>query len=695
MINELKMINYIFNWKYDNMKLIFFKQKSNWDCSLSCLAMIHYYYFNQKTILNILFYETKYHQGLNLLQLEKLALKYQIKLESFSTDWKTMEQLKFNAPLIIPTEINNQQHYIVILKKRWGKFLIGDPNQNNLQWWNKKQLKTIFRNIVVFSQKINNQKSMIKNKKWRKNYNWMLVNFNIIGFVGTFIIIIFNLSIQLGIKLLIETTLIQNNLTVSFQLILGILLLFFSQIIIELFWKIKLSVLRFYYRKQRNKTFFDCLKNLSWQQFNKHAATGIWRKFQFFQIIDDYQIATSLGLMKSLLMTIGSLTILLVFDLWLIIPVLVIVIIYWTLNLLLWPKQQQILRKTHRFEYQLNEKLIKNLSNWKNWKGRLLWNKKLINLENEAQQKNQLYYRNTWYEMFHQISFQMIAFGSQIVILYFLQQFISPNNQQIGNLLFMIALANNVFEEAQYFFNTWMQNNKINWLKNDVDPFFLWNKSVHQSQALSLKKPKTLHFEKVNYSYDDFNNIWKHNLNFVFNQPLLLLGKNGVGKSTLLHLIFNYDLQYSGTIMVNNQNYQMIRKQMTNTIVYLTPESKIFTKTVAENIFIYQKKSNMSNTILTWMEKLLKQNGLNWNTDLQNQLISNGQKQMIVFLSLFNSDSEIFLLDECLNSVAKNLKCELILQLLNYQQSKLILYASHDENLIQLFPQQLNLNHYV
>ncbi|MFV0246950.1 MAG: ATP-binding cassette domain-containing protein [Mycoplasmatales bacterium] len=145
-------------------------------------------------------------------------------------------------------------------------------------------------------------------------------------------------------------------------------------------------------------------------------------------------------------------------------------------------------------------------------------------------------------------------------------------------------------------------------------------------------------------------------LDIEFNK-LILLGKNGTGKSTILNMIHQKKIKVSGSNKVStslaSQDHNLIKNY-----------------TVFDNVKTFGvNKENFYNDLKYFNKNILLSSKVNQ--------LSGGQKQLVNLLLSLNLDRELYLLDEPLNNIDKNIKEKLRGYLEN--TSKNIILVSHEE----------------
>ncbi|MCD4819984.1 MAG: ATP-binding cassette domain-containing protein [Candidatus Cloacimonetes bacterium] len=181
------------------------------------------------------------------------------------------------------------------------------------------------------------------------------------------------------------------------------------------------------------------------------------------------------------------------------------------------------------------------------------------------------------------------------------------------------------------------------------------------------------------------NKVLFDNLNFHIkqNDKILISGKSGIGKTTLMQMILGFSEANSGKIFfksekIDRKNIWDIR----NKISYV-PQNIRFKHLKIELIFqnIFDLKHNK--TISNWIEKLpklleffeLDEDILekNWND------LSGGEKQRISLIIASLLNRKIFFLDEVTSALDESLKMKTINYFLEKEDST-ILMISHDKS---------------
>ena len=193
----------------------------------------------------------------------------------------------------------------------------------------------------------------------------------------------------------------------------------------------------------------------------------------------------------------------------------------------------------------------------------------------------------------------------------------------------------------------------------------------------------TIQFINVQYTYDKdkFRNALNCvNLKFDSNEKIVILGRSGSGKSTLLKLLLGFDLNYTGSILINSHKIEELGTEEIKKVISYLPQDFIFlNQTIKENIEMmldkpyetmkvghYAKIAQVTNDIANMQsayETVIKEGGDN---------ISSGQKQRLGILSALLKEKPFLILDECFSAVDPDMATHAIKDMVNQTQTGLI-----------------------
>lgn len=162
-----------------------------------------------------------------------------------------------------------------------------------------------------------------------------------------------------------------------------------------------------------------------------------------------------------------------------------------------------------------------------------------------------------------------------------------------------------------------------------------------------------LKFENVSSGYHDTTIIQDLTLNINVGEFIALLGRNGVGKTTLLRTLFGLCPMFEGAIVVEGTTLRTVRteKIAREGFSFLPDDRGVFEKlTVDENLQLARRKGYRPEVDILELFPLL--------TERQNQLagsLSGGQKQQLGIARAILAGSKFIAIDEMSQGLQPNI----------------------------------------
>ncbi len=192
---------------------------------------------------------------------------------------------------------------------------------------------------------------------------------------------------------------------------------------------------------------------------------------------------------------------------------------------------------------------------------------------------------------------------------------------------------------------------------------------------------KMITYQNITLEFGKKHIFHKFNLKIQRGDKIILQGKSGTGKSSILALLLGFKQPQKGRIIFNNmtvnpQNIWAVRQQ----IAYVDQDVSLGDTTVQEFIQIVQAfKANQlakfhtdqQNKLLSFFElsdDILKKSMVN---------ISGGERQRIAFIISILLNRSVFLLDEVTSSLDKELKNKVVDYFMGLKEQTVI-SISHD-----------------
>ena len=194
-----------------------------------------------------------------------------------------------------------------------------------------------------------------------------------------------------------------------------------------------------------------------------------------------------------------------------------------------------------------------------------------------------------------------------------------------------------------------------------------------------------LNFEHVNYSYEQGHDILK-DITFTAheNDSIGLIGANGVGKSTLLKLLVGLNLNYEGSIHVEEIP---VKKEMLPKIrekigyVFQDSDSQLFMSTAYEDVAFAPRNYGLpADEVDKRVEKALSSIHIEYLRDKQIYKMSGGEKKLVSIATVLSMTPDIIVMDEPSIALDPRNRRNLIHILNGFEHLKII--ASHDLDMV-------------
>ncbi len=248
-----------------------------------------------------------------------------------------------------------------------------------------------------------------------------------------------------------------------------------------------------------------------------------------------------------------------------------------------------------------------------------------------------------------------ISFGMVVILIQFSIQLCSKLSEIVENMSFL-----------QYFIP------HLDSLKKVYD-----YEERPDSCINTIESFKSIRFEDVYINYGDRTILKNVNLSIHNGDRVLISGKSGIGKTSLIRSIQNQNLINSGFIDFRDRKPE---------IAYLSQNPYLFNRSIRENLLMANQNSSEKelNDVLCFVEldKLVKDAsyGLDRMAGVDGCNLSGGEKARLAFARILLIDKEFYILDEPLIGVDHDLKKNIIEKTAKFFQNKTLLLISHDEN---------------
>jgi len=205
--------------------------------------------------------------------------------------------------------------------------------------------------------------------------------------------------------------------------------------------------------------------------------------------------------------------------------------------------------------------------------------------------------------------------------------------------------------------------------------------------------------KNLEYSYNNLTKTFSDfNLKIKSGEKVLITGKSGTGKSTLMKLIMKQLDIEKGNILISNKNIENYSYQeINNNISYVSQNEILFTDSLYNNIILERETSQEEVKELFKLieidhilkrhqideHMLLEENGLN---------LSGGERQRIIMARALLKKSKIVILDESMNEIDNELENKILKNLFSYYRERTFIVITHHFTNKYLFDKVIDLN---
>ena len=246
----------------------------------------------------------------------------------------------------------------------------------------------------------------------------------------------------------------------------------------------------------------------------------------------------------------------------------------------------------------------------------------------------------------------ILALMVQIVVLFLSAYFIITERITVGTLLGMVQVSSNLANPLIMIFTNIP---KIKSIQPIIEKLTVLSKyelnEVPKKQSATFNSVVSI--SNLSFAYEKQNRVLdKINLHIEKGKKYVIVGKSGCGKTTLVKLLAGYYTEYSGKILYDNTDLNMMNE---NDIVQLSSiihqNIYMFNESVYDNICLHEDYSKES------IDKAVKASGLNdvieklpegllYEAGENGSNLSGGQKQRIAVARALIRNKPILILDE-------------------------------------------------
>jgi len=197
-------------------------------------------------------------------------------------------------------------------------------------------------------------------------------------------------------------------------------------------------------------------------------------------------------------------------------------------------------------------------------------------------------------------------------------------------------------------------------------------------------------FDQVDFSYEAQSALFKHlNLQIKAGERVGLVGRSGVGKSTIVNLLLRfYDIQ-SGQVLIDGQNIaDVTQNSLRSNIGMVTQDTSLLHRSVRDNILygrpnatdaemvLAAKRAEAHDFILT-LRDAKGRTGYDAHVGERGVKLSGGQRQRIAIARVMLKDAPILLLDEATSALDSEVELAIQAHLNQLMEGKTVVAIAH------------------
>ncbi len=664
-------------------KIPFVKQLDLYDCGAASLSMIIQYYDGFIPIEKIrdLTHTTK--NGVSAYHLIEASKKIGLDAIGYKVD--NLSNIKL--PCIAHVIINKSYyHYIVIYEINYEKeyLLIADP-ADRIKKISFVEFKKIFNNIIITFNKY--KKLPLYNQYKLKDFFLRTFKQYRTSFIKIVIMSLIITLLSSIVSFYTERMINNTNNSLLFTTFYIFLFIFIFKNILDFIKNRILIKTHMNINKALTNEIFNSIILLPYRYFKNRTSCEVLTRFNDIHIINETIIKIIITVVLDLSLMIFSGILLLLINYKIFILSLSTLVLYVVILKIFNNKLNKKLYKLKEKQEENNSFILESINSFETIKG-LGIEKSIIN---EYKIKNNTFIDNKYkFEKLYnlEILFNNVISEIGICLLVFIGYLLVLKKELVvGNIITCSSLftlfifpIKNILE-----LNKEIKDSKISYERIKELLF----KDINSNKYYNLPF-KNIKINNLNFSYDNVNNNLKNiNLNINSNEKIMIVGKSGSGKSTILKLLKKYYPIDNNQIIIDNFDINKLSKEeVDKNIIYISQNEFLFTDTLYNNLTLYRNIQDkkifkiIKDTNIDFIDKNLK---LNMVLEENGFNLSGGQRKRIVLARSLLSNFRILLLDEVFSEMDIDLERKILKSIFKKYHDKIIIVVSHRKDNLDLF----------
>lgn len=574
-------------------------------------------------------------------------------------------------PSIIGWENN---HYVVLIGKKKKYIEIMDPaigiRRISLDEFNNK-----FNGYLLIAT--SNYKQKIKENKPKQNNKPIEYFFSVIGI--EFIAFLISFIQPYFVQLIVDSLNITNQMTIN--IFVGILIVMVFAALVEI---IKINLISNAY-VNIGKSMINKILNLPYKLFHLYTSGNILFRINCMPIYKEIYYKNLPNMICNILLSVVSFVGIAIysFDIALVmglICIFIVIIIYFCVRRMLFFCNENVIAERELSTY-VNEIIvaikeiklngIEEISKSK-WKDKFLYSNrlqiKIEKIENMYNLMNEIIY----------------VAGSLLILVLCLIE----NKMSLGRIMACYSLAMIMFRSlSSVFFDYYTLKVSKKYLDNLYELLdYSIASEVEKTVCMIPAHPdicvKNMSFRYTKYDKDVLSSV---EMDIPYGSFVAILGRSGVGKSTLLKLLLGMYDNYQGSIKIGGIELNDVDKiQYYKKIGVVSQDFVLFNMSIMDNI-IMEKEIPLDAVRnickIVHLDQDIMNLPMGYNTIVQDDNFSGGQRQRIAIARALITQPEIVIFDEATNFLDKEVEYSIMEYLTNIGCTRI--FVTHKTELVK------------
>lgn len=665
------------------MKKITVIQDGIKECGAACLLSIIKYYGGNVSLERLLELTNTTKEGTNFYNIQQAS--NEIGLISKGYKIENIDKLDLvEKPFISQIVKNNYKHFVVVYKIRNDKITIMDPAKGMIKI-TKEDFNKMWTGYILILEPykklpIYNENNYIFTILKYVIYNNKKIIINLISL--TFLVTLFTCIYSYYFKIIIDKVIDTNKLNLVIITIIFLTILFIkifveylrNNLLLYLNQKIDLSIIT---------TTINKMISLPYSYYKNKTTGEMISRINDLFYIKNVISKIIITIFLDIILSISTLIILFNINKSMSIYLFIIIMLYMIIFLIFRPSIKNMTNITQEDNAKINSLLVETISSYETVKG--------LNLEKHFQNKINKLYLNSINNNLNftrilniQELFNNLFEGILLLFITFLGgKLIMDKSITIGSLITYNSLVYYFLNPIRNLFNFYKD---LFYVKNSIQRInnILNYKYEKLDKSTNLSIEGDIVIKNLEFSYNNKNKILNNiSLTVKNNDKVLVLGKSGGGKSTLLKILYKYYDIGRNKIYINNYDINDFSlKDIRENITYISQSELLYNDTIKNNIMLGRNiddKNFINVCNMVYANEIIKDNILSYNYNIEENgaNISGGQRQRIILARSLLKNSKIILIDEGLNEIDINLERKILKNIFSYYQDRTIIIVSH------------------